>query len=91
MTGITSDHGFFAQYAASMVLADIQIVCMVMTMQWTPEEQEEIQRTARETIHGFKTHAIPPGLQVEYGPDGVMKHLMENIDQIMAQSKGGRR
>lgn len=26
---------------------------------WTPEQQEEIQRIARETIPGIKTAAIP--------------------------------
>ncbi|EJT49481.1 hypothetical protein A1Q2_07414 [Trichosporon asahii var. asahii CBS 8904] len=51
---------------------------------WTPEEQEEIQRIARETVPGIKTHAIPTGLQVKVGPDGVIKYLMERIDEIMA-------
>ncbi|BEI84947.1 hypothetical protein CcaverHIS002_0503480 [Cutaneotrichosporon cavernicola] len=50
---------------------------------WTPVEQEEIQRIARETIPGIKTHAIPTGLQVQVGPDGVVKYLMERIDDIM--------
>ncbi|BEJ15684.1 hypothetical protein CspHIS471_0502890 [Cutaneotrichosporon sp. HIS471] len=50
---------------------------------WTPDEQEEIQRIARETIPGIKTHAIPTGLQVQVGPDGIVKYLMERIDDIM--------
>ncbi|BGO99343.1 hypothetical protein NBRC10513v2_000448 [Rhodotorula toruloides] len=50
---------------------------------WTPEQQEEIQRIARETIPGIKTHAIPTGLQVQVGPDGIVKYLMERIDDIM--------
>ncbi|BGP59176.1 hypothetical protein NBRC10512_004969 [Rhodotorula toruloides] len=50
---------------------------------WTPEQQEEIQRIARETIPGIKTHAIPTGLQVQVGPDGIVKYLMERIDEIM--------
>ncbi|KLT46543.1 hypothetical protein CC85DRAFT_253674 [Cutaneotrichosporon oleaginosum] len=50
---------------------------------WTPKEQEEIQRIARETIPGIKTHAIPTGLQVQVGPDGIVKYLMERIDDIM--------
>lgn len=54
------------------------------TRQWTPEEQEEIQRIARETVPGIKTHAIPTGLQVKVGPDGVIQYLMERIDEIMA-------
>lgn len=55
-----------------------------MLAQWTPEEQEEIQRIARETVPGIRTHAIPTGLQVKVGPDGVIKYLMERIDEIMA-------
>ncbi|GMK55688.1 hypothetical protein CspeluHIS016_0207440 [Cutaneotrichosporon spelunceum] len=50
---------------------------------WTPEEQAEIQQIARETIPGIRTHAIPTGLQVQVGPDGVIKYLMERIDDIM--------
>ncbi|WWC90306.1 uncharacterized protein L201_005239 [Kwoniella dendrophila CBS 6074] len=52
---------------------------------WTPEQQEEIQTIARETIPGIKTHGIPTGLQVQVGPDGIVKYLMERIDDIMAQ------
>ncbi|AAW41377.1 hypothetical protein CNA08170 [Cryptococcus deneoformans JEC21] len=52
---------------------------------WTPEQQEEIQRIARETIPGIKTHAIPTGLQVQVGPEGIVKYLMERIDEIMTQ------
>ncbi|ORY73630.1 hypothetical protein BCR35DRAFT_307090 [Leucosporidium creatinivorum] len=52
---------------------------------WTPEQQEEIQRIARETIPGIKTHAIPTGLQVKVGPSGVVDYLMERVDDIMKQ------
>lgn len=55
------------------------------TTQWTPEQQEQIQAIARDTIPGIKTHAIPTGLQVQVGPDGVVKYLMERIDDIMQQ------
>ncbi|KAK1926889.1 hypothetical protein DB88DRAFT_475937 [Papiliotrema laurentii] len=53
---------------------------------WTPEQQEEIQRIARDTIPGIKTHGIPTGLQAQAGPDGVVKYLMERIDRIMTES-----
>ncbi|WRT64443.1 uncharacterized protein IL334_001375 [Kwoniella shivajii] len=52
---------------------------------WTPEQQEEIQKIARDTIPGIKTHGIPTGLQVQVGPDGIVKYLMERIDDIMSQ------
>lgn len=53
--------------------------------QWTPEEQAEIQQIARDTIPGIKTHAIPTGLQVKVGPDGVVAYLMEQIDGLMKE------
>lgn len=55
-----------------------------MVLQWTPEQQEEIQQIARDTIPGIKTHAIPTGLQVKVGPDGIVQYLMDQIEGIMA-------
>ncbi|PWN86830.1 hypothetical protein FA10DRAFT_304719 [Acaromyces ingoldii] len=52
---------------------------------WTPEQQEEIQSIARKAIPGIKTHAIPTGLQVKVGPEGIVKYLVERIDEIMAE------
>ncbi|GAA5854784.1 hypothetical protein JCM8547_004071 [Rhodosporidiobolus lusitaniae] len=52
---------------------------------WTPEQQEEIQKIAREVVPDIKTHAIPTGLQVQVGPDGIVKYLMERIDDVMAK------
>ncbi|UZJ55560.1 hypothetical protein CBS101457_004880 [Exobasidium rhododendri] len=53
---------------------------------WTPEQQEHIQKVAKETIPGIQTHAIPTGLQVKVGPEGIVKYLSERIDSIMEQS-----
>nr|XP_031858610.1 uncharacterized protein CI109_005990 [Kwoniella shandongensis]KAA5525682.1 hypothetical protein CI109_005990 [Kwoniella shandongensis] len=52
---------------------------------WTPEQQEEIQQIARNTIPGIKTHAIPSGLQQKSGVEGVIQYLGETIDEIMAK------
>ncbi|ORY29566.1 hypothetical protein BCR39DRAFT_532157 [Naematelia encephala] len=52
---------------------------------WTPEEQERIQRIARETIPGIKTHATPTGLQAKSGAEGVVEYLLERVDKIMAE------
>ncbi|WWC90325.1 uncharacterized protein L201_005258 [Kwoniella dendrophila CBS 6074] len=52
---------------------------------WTPEQQEEIQKIAKETIPGIKTHAAPTGLQAQGGPEGVVKYLMGRIDEIMKE------
>lgn len=57
---------------------------MPSCLQWTPEQQEEIQRIAKETIPGIRTAAIPTGLQVEKGPDAVVEFLKGKIDDVMA-------
>ena len=46
---------------------------------WTPEESQEIQAIAKEKRPGIKTMALPQGLQVERGPDGVFEYLMEKV------------
>jgi hypothetical protein len=50
---------------------------------WTSEESGEIQRIAKEIVPDIKTHAIPEGLQVAKGPDGVFEHLMETIPTLL--------
>ncbi|KAK8870092.1 hypothetical protein IAR55_000662 [Kwoniella newhampshirensis] len=51
---------------------------------WTPEQQAEIQQIAKDTIPEIKTHAIPSGLQQQVGVEGVIRYLVERIDEIMA-------
>ncbi|CAO1624512.1 unnamed protein product [Jaminaea pallidilutea] len=50
---------------------------------WTPEQQEQIQQIARDTVPGIKTHAIPTGLQVQVGPQGIVDYLVERVPAIM--------
>ena len=50
---------------------------------WTKEESDEIQKIARETVPGIKTMAIPQGLQVEQGPDAVVKFLKEKWPELV--------
>ncbi len=50
---------------------------------WTKEESDEIQATAKRMVPGIKTHAIPRGLQVEKGPDGVVDYLKENMPSVI--------
>ncbi|OAP59218.1 hypothetical protein AYL99_06516 [Fonsecaea erecta] len=50
---------------------------------WTPEESSRIQQIARSIVPDIKTHAIPEGLQVQKGPDGVVEYLKENIPRIL--------
>lgn len=44
---------------------------------WTPEESTKIQAIAKEVIPAIKTMALPPGLQVEKGPDAVVEYIKE--------------
>lgn len=46
---------------------------------WTPEESTEIQAIAKQQNPGVKTMAMPQGLQVECGPDGVFDYIMEKL------------
>ncbi|OCF41070.1 hypothetical protein I317_05081 [Kwoniella heveanensis CBS 569] len=51
---------------------------------WTPDEQDEVQRIAKETIPGIRTYGIPTGLHTKAGPEGIIQHLSERIDGILA-------
>jgi hypothetical protein len=44
---------------------------------WSSEEAAKIRATAEKELPGIKTHAIPQGLQVEKGPDAIVKYLVE--------------
>ena len=46
---------------------------------WSIEQSDEIRAVARELVPGIKTTAIPEGLQVAKGPDGVFEWLMEEV------------
>ena len=50
---------------------------------WTAEEAAEIRSLARSIVPNIKTHAIPTGLQVEGGPDAIVKHLLENVPALL--------
>lgn len=50
---------------------------------WTAEQSAAILKSAKETIPGIKTHAIPFGLQVNDGPDAIVKHLEERIPELL--------
>ncbi len=50
---------------------------------WTPEESAKIQATAKEAVPGITTMALPQGLQVEKGPDGVFDYIMEKLPSLL--------
>lgn len=50
---------------------------------WTPEESTRILQIAKDNVPGITTHAIPEGLQVEKGPEGVVEYLKEHIPRIL--------
>ncbi|OCT46988.1 hypothetical protein CLCR_02655 [Cladophialophora carrionii] len=50
---------------------------------WTPQESARIQQIARSVVPDIKTHAIPEGLQVQKGPDGVVEYLRENLPAVL--------
>ncbi|EXJ86822.1 hypothetical protein A1O3_03776 [Capronia epimyces CBS 606.96] len=70
--------------AVEATVKEIQPDVLFCASMWTPEESARIQQIARTNVPGIKTHAIPQGLQVEKGPDGVVEYLKEHIPQILA-------
>ncbi|GAB1211566.1 hypothetical protein ATERTT37_000689 [Aspergillus terreus] len=50
---------------------------------WTDEQAREIHSIAREIKPDIKTHALPPGLQVERGPDAVVEYLCEKVPGLL--------
>ncbi|KAE8341223.1 hypothetical protein BDV24DRAFT_132568 [Aspergillus arachidicola] len=50
---------------------------------WTDEEAQQIHSIAREIKPDIKTHAIPEGLQVKYGPDAIVEHLLEKVPSLL--------
>lgn len=50
---------------------------------WTPEQSTEIINNAKRLVPGIKTHAIPEGLQVAKGPQGVVDYLVEVLPPIL--------
>ncbi|GBE89632.1 hypothetical protein SCP_1602960 [Sparassis crispa] len=50
---------------------------------WTPEEASIIVNIARQTIPEIKTLSLPHGLQVEQGPDGVVKYIKEKLPGLV--------
>ena len=50
---------------------------------WTKAQSDEIRGIARSVVPGIKTTAIPEGLQVAKGPDGVFEWLMEKLPALI--------
>jgi len=50
---------------------------------WTPEESGRIQAVAKDAVPGITTMALPQGLQVEKGPDGVLEYIMEKLPSLI--------
>lgn len=50
---------------------------------WSDEQAQEIHQIAREVNPNIKLHALPPGLQVERGPDAVVEYLCEKVPILL--------
>jgi len=55
---------------------------LICSSQWTPEQQDQIQRIAKATIPGIKTVAIPAGLNATKGGQAVVAFLKEAIYSV---------
>lgn len=50
---------------------------------WTAEESARIHQIARSVVPDIKLYGIPEGLQVKYGPDAIVQHLVENVPKVI--------
>jgi hypothetical protein len=56
---------------------------------WSPEECSMVERDARSVVPDVVFYAIPQGLQVREGPDGVVKHLMQHLPALLGYAHPG--
>ncbi|KAF4332798.1 hypothetical protein FBEOM_13396 [Fusarium beomiforme] len=50
---------------------------------WTADESARIHQIARSVVPDIKLYGIPEGLQVKYGPDAIVEHLIENVPRVI--------
>lgn len=50
---------------------------------WTPEQSNSVLTRALEINPKVKTLALPQGLQVERGPDAVVKYIVEKLEGLI--------
>ncbi|KAI9737798.1 MAG: hypothetical protein M1834_009166 [Cirrosporium novae-zelandiae] len=54
---------------------------------WTPEESKLILDTARYSVAGIQTLALPQGLQVQKGPDAVVEFIKEVLPGVLDKAE----
>jgi len=50
---------------------------------WTPEQSQIAIDAARKINPKVRTLALPPGLQVERGPDAVVDYIKEKLPELV--------
>ncbi|KAK8254317.1 hypothetical protein IWZ00DRAFT_529595 [Phyllosticta capitalensis] len=50
---------------------------------WTPAQSNEAIAAAKQICPGIKTFALPQGLQVEKGPDAVVRYIEEHLPALL--------
>jgi hypothetical protein len=50
---------------------------------WTPEQSKVALDAARKVNPKVRTLALPPGLQVERGPDAVVDYIKEKLPELV--------
>jgi hypothetical protein len=58
-------------------------ICKFTASMWTPEQSKIALDAAREVNPKVKTLALPPGLQVNRGPDVVVDYIKEKLPELM--------
>ncbi|KAK3075535.1 hypothetical protein LTR53_001065 [Teratosphaeriaceae sp. CCFEE 6253] len=69
--------------AAKALFEEIVPDVVFTASMWTPEQSSRVLAQAKEVNPACKTLAIPQGLQVEKGPDGVVDWVTEHLPPLL--------
>ncbi|KAK5137061.1 hypothetical protein LTR08_001070 [Meristemomyces frigidus] len=69
--------------AAKAVFEKIMPDVVFTASMWTPEQSSKVLDQAREVNPKVKTLALPQGLQVAKGPDGVVDYIKEQLPALI--------
>ncbi|KAK3073891.1 hypothetical protein LTR53_004130 [Teratosphaeriaceae sp. CCFEE 6253] len=69
--------------AAKVLFEEIVPDVVFTASMWTPEQSSRVLAQAKEVNPACKTLAIPQGLQVEKGPEGVVDWVTEHLPPLL--------
>ena len=80
---MSPNHNHLELEDVATVVRAVQPDMLFTASMWTPEESLQARTTASQLIPGIKTFALPQGLQVNSGPDAVVKLIVESLPALI--------